>query len=175
MRRAVRAAIGTLLFLVVAPGTVAGLVPWLLSGWRMSEPFLGFGGLRWIGGALIVAGIPPLLDSFRRFAQEGLGTPAPLYPTNRLIVTGLYRHVRNPMYVAVAAVILGQALLLANIPLLVWGAIVCLGFDLFVRLYEEPTLRRRYGVQFATYCASVPRWLPRLTPWHDAGSFAQGE
>jgi protein-S-isoprenylcysteine O-methyltransferase Ste14 len=175
MREKTRATMATLLFLVVAPGTVAGLIPWLLSGWRMQAPFLGFGGLRWIGGALIVAGIPPLLDSFRRFALEGLGTPAPLYPTDRLIVTGLYRHVRNPMYVAVAAVIFGQALLLASVPLLVWGAIVSLGFDLFVRIYEEPTLRRRYGVQFATYCASVPRWLPRLTPWHDKGSFAEGE
>jgi protein-S-isoprenylcysteine O-methyltransferase Ste14 len=158
---------GTLLFLVVAPGTVAGLVPWLLSRWRMSEPFLGFVNLRWAGAALIVVGIPPLIDSFRRFAQEGLGTPAPLYPTNRLIVSGLYRYVRNPMYLGVAAVIFGQALLLASVALLIWGAIVCLGFDLFVRLYEEPTLRRSYGVQFATYCASVPRWLPRLTPWHD--------
>jgi protein-S-isoprenylcysteine O-methyltransferase Ste14 len=158
---------GTLLFLVVAPGTVAGLVPWLLSRWRMSEPFLGFVNLRWAGAALIVVGIPPLIDSFRRFAQEGLGTPAPLYPTNRLIVSGLYRYVRNPMYLGVAAVIFGQALLLASVALLIWGAIVCLGFILFVRLYEEPTLRRSYGVQFATYCASVPRWLPRLTPWHD--------
>jgi protein-S-isoprenylcysteine O-methyltransferase Ste14 len=175
MRKEVRAATGTLLFLVVAPGTVAGLVPWLLSRWHMSDPVLGFVGLRWVGGALLVAGIPPLIDSFRRFAQEGLGTPAPLYPTNRLIVSGLYRHVRNPMYLGVAAVIFGQALLLASIALLIWGAIMCLGFDLFVRLYEEPTLRRSYGVQFATYCASVPRWLPRLTPWHDEGSFAEGE
>lgn len=176
MRRGAQAAIGTALFLFVAPGTVAGLLPWLLSRWRMHEPFLGFMGLRWFGGALIMAGIPPLLDAFRRFAQEGLGTPAPLYPTNRLIVTGLYRHVRNPMYIGVAAVIFGQALLLASGALLVWGAIVCLGFDLFVRFYEEPTLARRYGVQFATYCASVPRWLPRLRAWHDDSSrFAQGE
>jgi protein-S-isoprenylcysteine O-methyltransferase Ste14 len=79
------------------------------------------------------------------------------------------------MYLGVAAVIFGQALLLASVALLIWGAIVCLGFDLFVRLYEEPTLRQSYGVQFATYCASVPRWLPRLTPWHDEGSFAEGE
>lgn len=175
MRREVQAAAGTLLFLVIAPGTVAGLVPWLLSRWRMSEPFLGFVSLRWIGGALIVAGIPPLIDSFRRFAQEGLGTPAPLYPTKRLIVSGLYRYTRNPMYLSVAAVIFGQALLLGSGALLIWAVIVCLGFDLFVRLYEEPTLRRSYGVQFATYCASVPRWLPRLTPWHDEGSFGEGE
>lgn len=175
MRRGVRAALGTLLFLLVAPGTVAGLIPWLVSRWRMGEPLLGLVGLRWVGGALIVAGIPPLLDSFRRFAQEGLGTPAPLYPTDRLIVTGLYRHVRNPMYVGVAALIFGQALVLASVALLVWGAIVCLGFDLFVRSYEEPTLRRRYGVQFARYCASVPRWLPRLTPWKDEGVSVEGE
>lgn len=166
MRKEARAAIATLLFLVVAPGSVAGLVPWLLSRWRMAEPFFGIVGLRWVGAALIVGGVPPLLDSFRRFAQEGSGTPAPPYPTNRLIVTGLYRHVRNPMYLCVAAMIFGQALLLASGALLIWGALVCLGFDLFVRLYEEPTLRRSYGAEFATYCARVPRWLPRLTPWH---------
>jgi hypothetical protein len=126
MRRGAHAAIGTALFLVVAPGTVAGLIPWLLSRWRMGEPFLGFMGLRWIGGALIVAGIPPLLDSLRRFARQGLGTPAPLYPTNR-------RDRDRPLSPRAQFDLcrrcgrdFGQALLLASRALLIWGAIVCL-------------------------------------------------
>jgi len=79
------------------------------------------------------------------------------------------------MYVGGAAAIFGQALLLASVPLLFWGVAVCLGFDVFVRLYEEPSLRQRYGMQFATYRAGVPCWLPRLTPWHDEGPLAEGE
>jgi protein-S-isoprenylcysteine O-methyltransferase Ste14 len=167
-RRRIPAAIATALFLVVAPGGVAGLGPWLLSDWRMAAPFFGVAALRWLGGALILAGVAILLESFARFVREGAGTPAPIYPTDRLIVTGLYRHVRNPMYVGVAAVIFGQALLLGRAGLLLYGAVVCLGFHLFVRFYEEPSLERRYGAQFAAYRAGVRRWLPRLAPWHDA-------
>jgi protein-S-isoprenylcysteine O-methyltransferase Ste14 len=163
------AILGSLFFLVVAPGIVAGLVPWAISGWRWSTAFLGIAPLQWLGGALILAGIPILLDSFRRFAVEGFGTPAPIYPTDRLIVSGLYRYVRNPMYLAVLAVILGQALLLGDVRLVIYGAIICLAFDVFVIAYEEPTLRRRYGAQFNAYCAHVRRWLPRLTPYSDPG------
>jgi protein-S-isoprenylcysteine O-methyltransferase Ste14 len=159
------AILGTVFFLVVAPGVVAGMVPWAISGWRCSPAFFAIEPLRWLGGALIVAGVPILLDSFARFALEGLGTPAPLYPTERLIVTGLYRYVRNPMYLGVLAVIVGQALLLGDIGLVIYGAVICLAFDVFVMAYEEPVLRRRYGAQFNEYCAQVRRWLPRLTPY----------
>jgi protein-S-isoprenylcysteine O-methyltransferase Ste14 len=159
------AILGSLLFLVVAPGIVAGLVPWAISGWRWSPPLLGIEPLRWVGGALIMAGAPILLDSFRRFAIEGLGTPAPIYPTDRLIVTGPYRFVRNPMYVGVVAIILGQALLLGDIRLVVYGAIVWLAFHAFIVGYEEPVLQRSYRAQFNAYCAQVRRWLPRLTPY----------
>jgi protein-S-isoprenylcysteine O-methyltransferase Ste14 len=163
MRRTL-AIVGTLFFLVIAPGIVAGLIPWLISGWRWRSPFLDGALLRWLGGALILAGIPMVLDSFTRFAIEGVGTPAPIYPTDRLIATGLYRHVRNPMYVGVLAVIAGQALLLGDIWLIVYAALVWLAFHIFVVGYEEPILRRRYGAQFDDYCALVPRWLPRLRP-----------
>jgi protein-S-isoprenylcysteine O-methyltransferase Ste14 len=159
------AILGSLLFLIVAPGIVAGLVPWAISGWQWSPALLGIEPLRWLGGALIVAGAPILLDSFARFAVEGLGTPAPIYPTDRLIVTGLYRFVRNPMYVGVVAIILGQALLLGDIRLVIYGAIIWLAFHAFIIGYEEPVLRRCYGVQFNDYCAQVRRWLPRLTPY----------
>jgi protein-S-isoprenylcysteine O-methyltransferase Ste14 len=163
MKRA-QAIVGTLFFLVIAPGLVAGLIPWLISGWQWRSPFFNGALLPWLGGALVLAGIPMVLDSFARFAIEGLGTPAPIYPTDRLIANGLYRHVRNPMYLGVLAVIAGQALLLGNIGLIIYTAFVWLAFHIFIVAYEEPTLRRRYGAQFEDYCTRVPRWLPRLRP-----------
>ena len=109
--------------------------------------------------------MPGLLDSFARFALEGLGTPAPIAPPRNLVVSGLYRHVRNPIYVAVVAVILGQAVLFADWRLLGYGALIWLAFHTFVLAYEEPTLRQSYGAEYESYRANVPRWLPRLTPW----------
>jgi protein-S-isoprenylcysteine O-methyltransferase Ste14 len=152
-------------FLLVAPGTVAGLVPWLLSRWRLEPPLLGLSALRYFGIVLIVAGLPVLLDSFRRFAFQGRGTPAPVLPTERLVVTGLYRYVRNPMYVAVLSIVCGQGLLLGNARILAYAAIVWVAFHVFVVGYEEPTLRRTFGAEYMAFCANVPRWLPRLRPW----------
>ena len=106
-----------------------------------------------------------LLESFARFAFEGLGTPAPVFPTRRLIVTGLYRHVRNPMYVAVVSLILGQALLFGNLFLLIYGAVVWACFHAFVLGYEEPRLTALYGSEYEQFRANVPRWLPRFRPW----------
>ena len=94
-----------------------------------------------------------------------MGTPAPIAPTRNLVVTGLYRHVRNPIYVSVAAVILGQALLFGDWRLFLYGALVFVAFHIFVLAYEEPTVRESYGAEYETYRANVPRWLPRLTPW----------
>jgi len=159
------ASVGSVLFFVVAPGVVAGLVPWWISGWKMQPPFLGWRSLRVAGVALIALGTPMLLDSFVRFALQGRGTPAPVLPTEHLVVTGLYRFVRNPMYVGVLSVILGQALLLGDPRVLGYGAAVWLGFFLFVIGYEEPTLRRTFGEEYETFCANVPRWIPRLRPW----------
>jgi protein-S-isoprenylcysteine O-methyltransferase Ste14 len=156
---------GSLLFFLIAPGTVAAYVPWLISHWHMQGPLLHFPAFRVIGALLITGGVPVLLDSFARFALQGLGTPAPLFPTKHLVVSGLYRHVRNPMYLGVFCVILGQALLLGNVRVLGYGAIVWLCFQLFVLGYEEPKLRRSFGPQYELFCASVPRWIPRLSPW----------
>lgn len=112
--------------------------------------------------ALILLGLPLLLEAFARFALQGRGTPAPVLPPERLVVFGFYRRVRNPMYVAVTALILGQALLLGDVRLLVLAAVVWLTFHLFVLLYEEPRLRQRFGRDYEAYCGAVPRWLPRL-------------
>lgn len=158
-----RAALGSLVFLVVAPGVVAGLVPWLLTGWEAGTTF------RWpvrlLGGALVVAGVAVLLKAFTRFVTEGLGTPAPVAPTERLVVGGLYRYVRNPMYLAVGATIVGQGLLLARPVLLLYAAVFGVAVATFVRLYEEPTLARRFGSEYEEYCRAVPGWWPRRSPW----------
>jgi protein-S-isoprenylcysteine O-methyltransferase Ste14 len=156
------------IFAVIAPGTVAGVLPWLISRWKWHDPFLNFYGFRIIGVLLIVLGLPVLLDSFVRFAIRGLGTPAPIFPTRHLVISGLYRYVRNPMYVAVLSLIIGQALLFGNVQLLLYAAIVFFFFHSFVLLYEEPKLRRTFGEEYIAFCANVPRWLPRFTPWKAA-------
>jgi protein-S-isoprenylcysteine O-methyltransferase Ste14 len=158
----VRNALGSALFLVVAPGAVAGLVPWLLTGW---QPGATRPPLQMIGALLIVAGAVVLLDAFARFVVEGFGTPAPVAPTKRLVVGGLYCYVRNPMYLAVGATIVGQALLLSRPILLLYAAAFAAVVFAFVRLYEEPTLTRRFGAQYEDYCRAVPGWWPRLRPW----------
>jgi protein-S-isoprenylcysteine O-methyltransferase Ste14 len=152
-------------FLVIARGTVAGYVPWRISDWRIRAPLLHFPPFRWLGVLLIVAGVPVLLDSFARFALKGLGTPAPVFPTRHLVVSGLYRYVRNPMYLAVAAVILGQGLLFGDVRVLEYEILVCLGFHLFVVFYEEPALRRSFGAEYEEFCAQVGRWVPGLSAW----------
>jgi protein-S-isoprenylcysteine O-methyltransferase Ste14 len=153
------------LFLVAAPGVVAILVPWYISGWHAGPPFFGLPALAFAGYPLGCLGAVGVLDSFRRFAIEGLGTPAPPFPTERLIVTGFYRFVRNPMYVGVIALIAGQALVLGDKTLMFYAAFVWVAFHLFVVFYEEPTLTRRYGREYANYRAAVRRWFPRLKPW----------
>ena len=159
---------GSTLFFAVAPSSVAGLVPWWITHWEFRPPFFDLDATRAVGILLIVAGLPGLVDSFARFALQGLGTPAPIAPTQNLVVTGLYRHVRNPIYVALVAVILGQAVLFGDQRLLVYGVLVWLAFHAFVVGYEEPALVHRFGTEYEDFRANVPRWIPRLTPWRAA-------
>ena len=158
-----RAVAGSLLFLIVEPGVVAGLVPWLVTGWEVAErlPWP----LRLLGGILIVAGVAVLLVAFAGFAFEGRGTPAPIAPTESLVVGGVYRHVRNPMYVAVTAILVGQAVLLGAAWLVLYAAAFAAVTASFVHWYEEPVLRGRYGEAFDEYRRAVPGWYPRLRPW----------
>lgn len=121
--------------------------------------------LGWAGAVAGLCGFGALIDSFARFALQGLGTPAPIAPTRHLVVSGLYRHVRNPMYVAVLAIILGFAGWFGSWVVLGYAALVWAGFSAFVILYEEPTLRAAHGAAYLAYCAHVGRWMPRLTPW----------
>jgi protein-S-isoprenylcysteine O-methyltransferase Ste14 len=160
-----RAALGSLVFLALAPGVVAGLVPWWLTGWRMREPLPYWLPLRVAGWILLVAGVTVLLNAFVRFVVEGLGTPAPLAPTEHLVVGGLYRYVRNPMYLAVAATIVGEALALGQPILLLYAVAFAVAVTAFVQWYEEPTLRRRFGEAYEAYRVAVPAWWPRREPW----------
>ena len=162
------AILGSALFFAVAPSTVAGLVPWWITRWEFRPPFFDLDATRAVGILLIVAGLPGLVDSFARFALQGLGTPAPIAPTQNLVVTGLYRYVRNPIYVALVAVILGQVALFGDQRLLAYGVLVWLAFHAFVVGYEEPVLVRRFGTEYEDFRANVPRWIPRLTPWRAA-------
>ena len=158
------AILGSMIFLVAAPGTVAVYVPWVVSHWRFAPPVFGFFPFRILGAAMIAAGLPVLLDSFTRFATQGLGTPVPVAPPQHLVITGLYRYVRNPMYVAVLLLIFGQGLLFGSVRLLGYGLAVWLAFFAFVLLYEEPALRRKFGKEYEEFCVHVPRWVPRLKP-----------
>jgi protein-S-isoprenylcysteine O-methyltransferase Ste14 len=157
-----RALLATAVFLCLAPGTIAGLIPFWISGWESQPPFFGLEAVRWLGVLLIVVAAPVLLESFARFALEGLGTPAPVLPTRHLVVRGFYRYVRNPMYIAVLSIIIGQGLLLGNGHLLLYAVVIWASFLGFVLSYEEPKLRRTYGAEYDTYRARIPRWIPRM-------------
>jgi protein-S-isoprenylcysteine O-methyltransferase Ste14 len=154
-----------LFVLFIGPGPVIGLLPFMLSGWRFQPPIAGCQPLRFVGGALLAIGLTWLTAAIVRFVRDGRGTPAAYAPTERLVVTGPYRYVRNPMYLAVAAMIVGQGLLFGSGALLIYGAIALAAFEASVVFYEEPYLARTYGEQYAAYCKSVRRWLPRVRPW----------
>jgi protein-S-isoprenylcysteine O-methyltransferase Ste14 len=162
-----KAALGSAAFFVLAPGMVVGVIPWRLTGWRVqldwSTP------IRVTGLVLVVAGVAALLQAFGRFVVEGRGTPSPTAPTARLVVGGLYRHVRNPMYVAVLAAIVGQALWFAQPVLLGYAVIVWAAVASFVHWYEEPHLAERYGGSYRAYRDAVPAWIPRFSPWDPDG------
>jgi protein-S-isoprenylcysteine O-methyltransferase Ste14 len=156
--RKLTAAAGSSLFFALAPGVVAGLVPWWLTGWRFGSVTL----FRIPGALLVAVGGAVLVHAFARFVVEGVGTPAPVAPTQRLVVGGLYRYVRNPMYLAVLAAIVGQAMLFGRPALLWYAAAVGVAVVTFVKVYEEPTLEARYGEEYQAYCRAVPGWWPRL-------------
>ncbi|MEI5102657.1 methyltransferase [Streptomyces sp. PmtG] len=156
------AAVGSSVFLALAPGVVAGVVPWWLTRWEAGH---WWGAVRVVGGVVLVVAGAVLAHAFARFVTEGLGTPAPVLPTEHLVVGGLYRHVRNPMYVAVVAAIAGQGLLLARPVLLGYGLVAGAAMGAFARWYEEPALLRAHGARYARYRAGVPAFLPRLRPW----------
>jgi protein-S-isoprenylcysteine O-methyltransferase Ste14 len=163
MRRST-AAIGTAAFFVAAPGTVVGLVPWLITAWERHEPLPGWAVAQAVGVLLICAGLVPPVHAFVQFARAG-GTPMPIAPTQHLVVSGFNRYVRNPMYLGLLTVIVGQALLFGQVSLLLYAAAFGVVTALFVRWYEEPALTRQFGAEYEAYRRAVPAWWPRLRPW----------
>jgi protein-S-isoprenylcysteine O-methyltransferase Ste14 len=153
----------TVVFLVCGPpGWIAVYLPAWMTRWQVPQQALGW---RVLAAVLIAVGLVPLSESIVRFIRVGRGTLSPTHPTERLVVSGLYRYVRNPMYVGVLMLIAGQALLFRSSALWAYLGYVAVGFQLFVLVYEEPTLRRKYGEDYEEFCRNVRRWVPRLRPW----------
>jgi protein-S-isoprenylcysteine O-methyltransferase Ste14 len=164
-RRRAWIALGAVAFFLLAPGTVAGLIPRALTGWRVGRPLVDGEGSRVVGLLLVLAGVASLIESFVRFALKGWGTPAPVAAPTRLVVSGQYRHVRNPMYVAVISIVLGQALIFGSTDLLTYAAVLWIVFTAFVMVYEEPKLTEQFGASYREYRHNVRRWWPRARPW----------
>lgn len=159
-----KAAVASAAFFVVVPGTVVGVVPWLITRWEITGSGPAWRVIQAVGVALIVVGLIPPVHAFIEFVKAG-GTPMPVAPPERLVVTGFNRFARNPMYVGVITAIVGQALLFGSWGVLLYAAIVWMITASFVRLYEEPTLLRQYDGQYETYRRNVRAWLPRWRPW----------
>jgi protein-S-isoprenylcysteine O-methyltransferase Ste14 len=147
------------LFLLIAPGIVAGWIPlaWLRSGSQVQTGILSY-----LAFPLWIIGIATLLWCFWDFAQKGKGTPAPIEPPKELVVSGLYRYVRNPMYVGVFIILIGHFLWFGYWGMLAYAVLFLVPVHLFVTLYEEPDLKKRFGPAYEKYLNQVPRWFPRF-------------
>jgi protein-S-isoprenylcysteine O-methyltransferase Ste14 len=159
MRKTLAPILQTAIFTVVVPGTVAFYLPMLLVG-GFHQPRNGL--LSWIGVVGMVVGAAIYFRCAWEFAVRGLGTPAPIAPTQFLVTTALHRYLRNPIYIGVALVILGEAALFRSVHLLEYAALMLTMAHVFVVLYEEPTLHRQFGDSYEEYRRSVPRWIPRF-------------
>jgi len=155
---------GAIAFSILAPGTIAGFIPYAITRWRVQSHWLGLPG-QIAGGLMLAAGVLVLAESFLRFVFVGRGTPAPVAPPEGLVVSGFYRYTRNPMYVAVVSAIVGQALLFGSSNLLAYAVLIWLLVSSFVIVYEEPVLGRKFGRPYGVYRENVPRWWPRSSPW----------
>lgn len=163
MRRS-RAALSSAAFFVVAPGTVVGLIPWLITGWSFHQPWPHWVIAQVLGVALICVGLVPPVSAFVEFVKAG-GTPMPIAPTQRLVVSGFNRYIRNPMYFGLVLAIVGQALLFGSLGVLIYAVVAWIVPAAFVRWYEEPTSTRLFGEDYAAYRSAVPAWWPRLHAW----------
>jgi protein-S-isoprenylcysteine O-methyltransferase Ste14 len=152
-------ALRSFLFLILAPGMVAGYIPLALlrTGSKIETGLFAY-----LAFPLWLIGLIILLWSFWNFLIQGRGTPAPIDPPKELVATGFYRYVRNPMYVAVLAIIIGHFLWFGYWSLLIYAIVVFVAFHTFVTYYEEPTLRRQFGAAYEDYLQRVPRWIPRF-------------
>lgn len=159
--------INALVFFLLAPVVVSGFVPYFLSGWDYKEAFLSLSFFRLLGFVMLFIGIIFVLQTFTEFVRKSGGTPAPFMPSEKLVLSGLYKYVRNPMYYGVLLVIYGQALLLGSYPVLLYALAVSAVFHFYVVKYEEPQLKEKFGKQYENYCKYVNRWMPHTKPWNE--------
>lgn len=160
MRRALSPILQTILFTILVPGSVLVLIPrWIVEGFPNPPP----DSLTAVGVVTIAVGAAIYFRCAWEFAVRGLGTPAPIAPTKFLVTTALHRYVRNPMYIGVFSVILGEAATFHSRRLLAYAAVFSVAVELFVIFYEEPTLRRQFGESYEEYRRTVPRWIPKFT------------
>jgi protein-S-isoprenylcysteine O-methyltransferase Ste14 len=152
-----------LLAICLLPGMVAGVIPALLVDGLAAWPLVV------LGVVVAALGIALIVQTVALFASVGKGTLAPWDPTERLVVRGPYRRVRNPMISGVLCVLLGEALAFGSVAVLIWFGIVFALNAVYFPLIEEPDLQRRFGADYEAYRAAVPRWLPRLRPMNDNG------
>ena len=154
-------ALRSILWTLLLPGVFAGYFPWRFFG--LGQVHLSLTNPVHLLGLLAMSlGAALLLTCIWEFARGGRGTLSPVDPPRELVVRGLYRYVRNPMYLSVTAIVLGEVLLTGSGPLLAYWAVWFVAVNLFVIGYEEPTLRRRFGESYERYTREVGRWLPRL-------------
>jgi protein-S-isoprenylcysteine O-methyltransferase Ste14 len=154
--------IKTLFFTILVPGTVTVIVPYGLVSIYPARFPVQLGLFQYGGAILILVGVAMYLRCGWDFSTVGRGTPAPIAPPKELVIRGLYHHTRNPMYVGITTVLLGESILTSSLVLLVYTLFVITFFYLFVVYYEEPNLGRKFGESYQRYCATVPRWLPHL-------------
>jgi protein-S-isoprenylcysteine O-methyltransferase Ste14 len=155
-----KTALKTALFVLFVPGLLLGALPvWLMSS---DAALFSFGVFRWLAAPFWLAGAAGMLWCAADFARKGRGTPAPIDPPKELVVSGLYRFVRNPMYVSGMLALFGHALWFPSAAIAAMPLIFFTACHLFVTFYEEPHLRKTFGAAYARYCQSVPRWLPRF-------------
>jgi protein-S-isoprenylcysteine O-methyltransferase Ste14 len=156
----------TVLFTLLVPGTVLGLVPLALIASTL-WPRFDLGAAHLLGFAPLLPGVAMIIWCFVDFGRRGRGTPAPYDPPRQLVVVGLYKYVRNPQYIGVILVAVSEAVLPGRILLFGYTVFLAVGYHLFVRFYEEPTLRRKFGEAYVHYCAAVSRWLPQRSSYCD--------
>jgi len=149
---------------VAVGGTFACLLPYLLGDWHFHQPLPYWAVARAAGGLLICAGLVPIVQSFIEFTKAD-GTPVPVASPPRLVVSGFYRYVRNPIYVGFLAVLIGEVLLFGSPGLLEYTAVAWGIGAAAVCFYEEPTLARNFGAEYRDYRRAVRAWVPRLHPW----------
>ena len=152
----------SLIWTVLLPGMVAGYIPWRFFGFRLHTPQSA---VQLIGIAMAAVGAVILLLCIVEFARRGRGTLSPFDPPRKLVVTGLYRWVRNPMYVGVALVLLGEVMMSGSSALAAYAVISFVCVNLFILAYEEPYLTHTFGASYQEYKMHVGRWIPRLSPW----------